>query len=251
MIVLHHKHNALSKILVFGAGIFCISNRVKRERRASGEQWTGAAPLSCSLLHSPGGIDVELLFKVCFSPEEHLCKESSCRSFSFTCQSCTCSLQMHHLRWGFILASKQCRHSQESSVWSWLLQRQRQPSDLLRSRCSTSSDPQLLMGLQVCPWGHKCCGLPSKLLHNSLWAWASNTKTAALHDAKDSGFSLVLSDGIQQHPQHRSARSQHGIVQGCGIEKGVLVVPVAEFVPRLRSPLLCKRFADHMTRLSV
>lgn len=64
---------------------------------------------------------------------------------------------------------------------------------------------------------------------------------------KDGGFSLVLSDGIQQHPQHCSSQSQHGGVQGCRMEKGVLVAPVAAFMLRLWPPLLWKRFADPVT----
>lgn len=64
---------------------------------------------------------------------------------------------------------------------------------------------------------------------------------------KDGGFSLVLSDGIRQHPQHCTARSQDGGVQGCGMEKGVLAVLVAEFVLRIWSLLLWKRFADRGT----
>lgn len=122
---------ALSKIHDFRAGIFCISNRVKEGRGASEEQWTGAAPLWSRLLHPPGGRAVRALLKVWFCPREHLCKESSRRSFSFERQSCTCSVQMHHLQQAFILASQQCQRGRESGTWSRLLQRQ-QPSHFLR-----------------------------------------------------------------------------------------------------------------------
>lgn len=64
---------------------------------------------------------------------------------------------------------------------------------------------------------------------------------------KDGGFFPVLRDGIRQHLQHCSTRSQNGGVQRRGMEKGVLVVPAAMFVFRLWSLLLWKRFADPVT----
>lgn len=149
MLVLYHKHNAVSKMCDFRAGIFCISNRFKEGKGTSKGQGTGAALLWWILLHPLGGMAVRAAFKVGFCPEQHLCTECSYERYLFSvCQSCMCSVQMHLLWWGFIFASKQCQHSHKRSSWSCLLQRQQ-----LRSFWWHLTCPQLLTGLQICPGG--------------------------------------------------------------------------------------------------
>lgn len=59
--------------------------------------------------------------------------------------------------------------------------------------------PQLLMGLQMWPWGHSCCALSGTLMRKNHWAGTSKTYNQPCRMPwKDSGISLVLNDRIQQ-----------------------------------------------------
>lgn len=142
MLDLHHKHNVLGKVYYFRSVIFCISNRVKEEKNSKEQGLLLSHVVFCTHLEKRMlGCCLKQVFVL------RQAQESSCRSFSLACQSYTCSEQTPNLQLSFILPSKQHQHSQKSSIWRWFLQRQH-PSDLVGG---TSSDPQLLLGLQVCP----------------------------------------------------------------------------------------------------
>lgn len=154
---------------------------------------------------------------------------------------------MPNLQLGFIVPSKQHQHSQKSSTWRRFLQRQ-QPSDLVGG---TSSDPQLLLGLQVCPCGCDCCSLPITLVHESWWAWASKAESAALHDALEGWW---LFPGAEwRSPTASTALKCLKPTRRCGgVQDGERVpsCPWA-FVLRLWSPSLWKRFGDPVAHVSV